>query len=83
MLNIEYFNVRLLLGVLRSKQVSGRYGSNIMYILEMGGVASNCLQEGGTVLPPGAVIPQVTIHFTCMYRGVTATDVFFEVLALD
>ena len=27
----------------------------------MCGVASNCLQEGA-VLPPGAVMPQVTIH---------------------
>ena len=43
MLKIEYINVRLLLGMLRSKQVSSD-GCNILYILEMCGVASNCLQ---------------------------------------
>ena len=32
MLKMEYFHLRLLLGMLRSKQVSGRY-STILYIL--------------------------------------------------
>ena len=64
MLKIEYFNVRMLLGVLRSKKYPAD-GSNILYILEMCGVASNCLQEGGgNCLTPGAVMLQVTPYYT-------------------
>ena len=59
MLKMEYFNVRMLLGVLLSNKYPAD-GSNILYILEMCGVASNCLQEGDR-LTLGAVMPQVTL----------------------
>ena len=58
MLKMEYFNLRLLKGMLRSKQVIyPAEDSTILYTLQMCGVASNCLQN---VLPPGAVMPQAT-----------------------
>ena len=58
---IEYFNVRLLLGVLRSKQVSGRWWHHSIYSGNERG--SFTLSTGqGTVLPPEAVMPQVTLH---------------------
>ena len=55
---MEYFNFRLLLGVLRSKQVSGRWWHHSVYSANVRD--SFKLSTGqGTVLPPGAVMPQV------------------------
>ncbi len=44
MLKMEYFNVRLLVGMLRSKQVSGRLYQHSVYSVNVR-VASNCLKE--------------------------------------
>ena len=58
MLKMEYFNFRLLLGVLRSKLVSGRWWHHSVYSVNVRG--SFKLSTGqGTVLPPGAVMPQL------------------------
>ena len=60
MLKMEYFKFRLLLGVLRSKQVSGKWWHHSVYSVNVRGSfkLSTCQ---GTVLPPGAVMPQVTL----------------------
>ena len=61
MLKMEYFLFCLLLGVLRSKQVSGRWWHHSVYSVNVRG--SFKLYPGeGTVLPPGAVMPQVTLR---------------------
>ena len=60
MLKMEYFDFRLLLGVLRSKQLSGRWWHHCVYSVNVRG--SFKLSTGqGTVLYPGAVMPQVTL----------------------
>ena len=62
MFKMEYFNVRLLLGVLRSKQVSVRWYHHSVYSENVRG--SFKLSTGrGAVLPPGAVMPQVTLIY--------------------
>ena len=70
MLKMEYFNLRQLLGVLRSKQVSGRWKHHSVYSVNVRGyrVASNCLQDGG-VLPPGASCPRSRVHFFNLSSG--------------
>ena len=57
MLKMEYFNLRLLLGVLRSKQVSGRWCHHSVYSVNVRGSFKLSTGEGA-VLPPGAVMPQ-------------------------
>ena len=59
MLKMEYFNFRLLLGELRSKQVSGRWWHDSVYSVNVRGSFKLSIGQG-TVLPPGAVMPQVT-----------------------
>ena len=60
MLNMEYFNFRLLLDVLRPKQVSGRWWHHSVYSVNVRGSFKLSTGEG-TVLPPGAVMPRVTL----------------------
>ena len=58
MLKMEYFNFPLLLGVLRSKQVSGRWWHHSVYSVNVRG--SFTLSTGeGTVLPPGPSCPRL------------------------
>ena len=61
MLKMEYFNFRLLLGVLLSKQVSGRWWHHSVYSVNVRGSFKLSTVEG-TVLPPGTVMPQVTLY---------------------
>ena len=61
MLKMEYFNFSLLLGVLRSKQVSGRLWHHSVYSVIVRGSFKLSTGEG-TVLPPGAVMPQVILR---------------------
>ena len=74
MLKIEYFNFRLLLGVLRSKQVSGRRRHHSVYSVNVRGSFKLSTGER-TVLPPGSVMPQVTL-----WRGKKLNPLIIELL---
>ena len=74
MLKMEYFNFRLLLGVLHSKQVSGRRRHRSVYSVNVRGSFKLSTGER-TVLPPGAVMPQVTL-----WRGKKLNPLIIELL---
>ena len=81
MLKMEYFNFCLLLGVLRSKQVSGRWWHHSVYSVNVRGNFKLSTGEG-TVLPPGAVMPQVTLgcniqHASMLFSKNSFTDQSF------
>ena len=75
MLKMEYFNFRLLLGMLRSKQVSGRWWNHSVYSVNVQG--SFKLSTGqGTVLPRGPPCPR--LHYLQLVHVMpTPYDTFF------
>ena len=61
MLKMEYINLCLLLGVLRSIQISGRWWHHSVYSVNVRGSFKLSTGEGTVLPPPGAVMPQVTL----------------------
>ena len=59
MLKMEYFNFRLLLGVLRSKQVSGRWWHHSVYSANVRGSFKLSTWQGAVLPTGGASCPRL------------------------
>ena len=78
MLKMQYFNLRLLLGVLRSKQVSGRCQHHSVYSVNL--LDSFNLSTRGGVLPPGGrhAPGYPTTYFTPCCPTICHYDILFQ-----